>query len=399
MARTLHFTATSSRGVEEVLAAELRSLGMRQVKAQRGAVEFQGRLQEGYRAVLWSRIASRIFLRLGRAEARDAAGLYEGARQVVWEDHIDRDRTLAVSFVGKSPEIRDTRFGALKVKDAIVDRLRDHRGVRPDIDTFQPDVPVHVHLDHAVATFSLDLCGEPLHLRGGGGRMSGAAPLRETLAAALLWFCGWPQRAAAGESFYDPFCGSGTLLLEATGIAQHRAPALGRESFGFLGWAGHQPETWKELVGEAQEALVPAGEVPNLIAGGDIDRRTLRDARRNFARFGLQELIEVVREDVGEIAAPPDTVPGLVVANPPYGERLGDPESLVGLYQEFGNRLRREFLGWHAGVLLAQKSHAGALGLKPSARRPVFNGPIECRFLEFPISSNPPEKAAPGWRT
>ena len=371
---------------------------MRQVKAQRGAVEFQGRLQEGYRAVLWSRIASRIFLRLGRAEARDAAGLYEGARQVVWEDHIDRDRTLAVSFVGKSPEIRDTRFGALKVKDAIVDRLRDRRGVRPDIDVAQPDVPVHVHLDHAVATFNLDLCGAPLHLRGGGGRMSGAAPLRETLAAALLWFCDWPQRAAAGESFYDPFCGSGTLLLEAAGIAQHRAPALGRETFGFLGWAGHREDVWKELLAEATEAVVPAAEVPNVIAGGDADRRSIRDARRNFARFGLQDLLEVVAEDVRSLTEPPGASPGLLVANPPYGERLGDSESLAGLYQDFGDRLRREFLGWHAGVLLARKSHAGALGLKPSARRPVFNGPIECRFLEIPISSRPPEKSAPGWR-
>jgi len=399
MARALHFVATSTRGIEEVLAEELRGLGMRQVKPQRGAVEFQGRLRDGYRAVLWSRLASRIFLRLGRAEVHDADGLYAGAREVAWEDHIDRDRTIAVSFVGKSPEIRDTRFGALKVKDAIVDRLRDQRGVRPDVDAANPDVPIHVYLDHSVATFSLDLCGAPLHLRGGGGRMSGAAPLRETLAAALLLFCRWPERSAAGESFYDPFCGSGTLLLEAAGIAQQRAPALGRESFGFVGWSGHQPDVWRELQEEARAKLLPIEEIPNLLAGGDVDRRSIRDARANFSRLGVASLVEVVKGDMRSLAPPPDAPPGLLVANPPYGERLGDPEALMGLYQEFGDRLRREFLGWHAGVIVANKFHAGALGLKPSARRPVFNGPIECRFLEFPISAKPPEKSGPGWRS
>ena len=399
MARALHFVATSTRGIEEILAEELRGLGMRQIKQQRGAVEFQGRLADGYRAVLWSRLASRILLRLGRAEVNDADDLYAGAREVVWEDHIERGRTIAVSFVGKSPEIRDSRFGALKVKDAVVDRLRDPRGVRPDVDAAHPDVPIHVHFDHAVATFSLDLCGAPLHLRGGGGRMSGAAPLRETLAAALLWFARWPSRAAAGESFYDPFCGSGTLLLEAAGIAQQRAPALGRDRFGFLGWSGHQPEVWQELLAEAEEKLLPSSQVPNLLAGGDVDRRSVRDARANLARFGLDSLVEVAKGDMRSLAPPADARPGLLVANPPYGERLGDPDALIGLYQEFGDRLRREFLGWHAGVLVANKIHAGALGLKPSARRPVFNGPIECRFLEFPISARPPEKSGPGWRS
>jgi 23S rRNA (guanine2445-N2)-methyltransferase / 23S rRNA (guanine2069-N7)-methyltransferase len=398
MARTENFVAIATRGVEPFLADELRSLGIQRVRELRGAVEFQGKLRDGYRALLWSRIASRILLRLGRAEARDAAGLYDAVREVAWEEHIAPQRTIAVDFAGRSREIHDGRFGAMKTKDAIVDRLRDLRGFRPDVDPRDPDVPVHVHLDHATVTISLDLAGAPLHLRGGGGRQAGPAPLRETLAAALLRICGWPARAAAGESFYDPFCGSGTLLLEAAAVAQQRAPALGRRHFGFLGWSGHEPEVWNELVAEAEDILLPPDSIAVDLAGADVDRLSVRAARANLARFGLDAKVRVEKAEVRTLTPPAGVPPGLVLANPPYGERLGDAEHLTPLYRDFGDRLRHEFLGWHAGVLVADKNHAGALGLRPSARHPFFNGPIECRLLEIPISATRPERRVPGWR-
>jgi 23S rRNA (guanine2445-N2)-methyltransferase / 23S rRNA (guanine2069-N7)-methyltransferase len=399
MSKAKNFVAIATRGVETALAEELRSLGISRIRELRGAVEFQGKLRDGYRALLWSRIASRILLRLGRGEARNAAELYDAVRGVAWEDHIAPERTIAVEFVGRSQELHDGRFGAMKTKDAIVDRLRDLRGFRPDVDPHDPDVPIHVHLDHSTVTISLDLAGAPLHLRGGGGRQAGPAPLRETLAAALLQICGWPARAAAGESFYDPFCGSGTLLLEAAAVAQRRAPALGRRHFGVLGWSGHEPEIWNELVVEAEEALLPAEAITVDLAGADFDKHSVRAARANLARFGLDARVRVEKADVRILTPPQGVPPGLVLANPPYGERLGDAETLTPLYRDFGDRLRHEFLGWHAGVLVADKVHAGALGLRPSARHPFFNGPIECRLLEIPISANRPERSGPGWRS
>ena len=397
MGKAKHFVAVVGRGLEELLADELHEIGVRRIEPRRGAVLFQGKLADGYRAVLWSRLASRVLLRLGRGEVRNAGQLYDAAASIPWEDHIARERTLAVRFVGRSPEIRDERFGAMKTKDAIVDRLRASHGVRPDVDPKRPDVPLQVHLDHGTATFFLDLAGDPLHLRGGGGRAAGVAPLRETLAAALLRMAGWPARAAAGESFFDPFCGSGTILVEAASVLQRQAPALGRQRFGFLGWRGHEPELWDHLVGEARALVEPASVVAGRLAGGDIRARSVSGARANLARFGLADVIALSHGDVRGLHPPADSTPGLLLTNPPYGERLGDAERWLPLYRDLGDRLRHAFLGWHAAILVGNKSHAAALGLRPSARHPVYNGPIECRLLEIPIASTPP-RGRPGWR-
>lgn len=390
--------AVVGRGLEAILAAELREIGVSRIDERRGAVLFQGKLGAGYRAVLWSRLASRVLLRLGRGEVRNADQLYDVAAGIRWEEHIAPGRTFAVRFVGRSQEIRDERFGAMKTKDAIVDRLRGVRGARPDVDPKRPDVPLQVHLDHGVATFFLDLAGDPLHLRGGGGRAAGVAPLRETLAAALLRIAGWPARASAGESFYDPFCGSGTILVEAAAILQERAPALGRSRFGFQGWSGHEPELWRELVAEAEQRLRPAETVRGRIAGSDIRARSVNGARTNLARFDLADVVALQHVDVRGLRPPAGSRPGLVLTNPPYGERLGDAERWLPLYRDLGDRLRQEFLSWHAALLVANKHHAAALGLRPSARHPVFNGPIECRLLEIPIAAEPP-RGRPGWRS
>ncbi len=383
----LHFTATALRGMEQALAEELSSLGLRQVRAQRGAVGFQGPLEAGYRACLWSRLASRVLLVLDDFPLRSADQLYRCVTRIPWSQHLDPGKTLAVDFVGRNSVIRDGRFGAMKTKDAVVDRLRKDRGRRPSVDLRQPDLRINLHLRGDRASLSLDLSGDALHLRG-GGRVAGEAPLRETLAATLLWLAGWPKTMGP---LLDPMCGAGTLLVEAAGWACQRAPGLRRQRWGFNGWKGHQPAAWKGLLEQARQTERRPPAAP-LIFGSDRDPGALAHARSNLGRAGLTGAVRLERAELADLRVPVDGV-GTLISNPPYGQRLGEEAELVDLYRTLGDVLRRRLLGWDCWVFTGAPALAKRIGLRPAARIPLRNGAIDCRLLHYPICREAPKGA------
>nr|WP_293269463.1 bifunctional 23S rRNA (guanine(2069)-N(7))-methyltransferase RlmK/23S rRNA (guanine(2445)-N(2))-methyltransferase RlmL [Nannocystis sp.] len=403
MSATLQFFATAPRGLEELLAAELAALGAAAIKLQPSGVLFQGPLQVGYRACLWSRVAGRVLLELGRGPASDAEELYAAALAIDWARHMDRTATLAVDFTGTNAAIVHTTFGAQKVKDAVVDQLRAGTQ-RPSVDKLRPDLRIHVHLRKRTgppgqareggrdeAVLSIDLSGESLHRRG--YREEGAmAPLKENLAAAVLLRAGWPAIAAAGGPLLDPMCGSGTLLIEGAWMAGDRAPGLGREHFGFLGWRGHEPAIWAELVAEASaRAAAGAAKIPD-IRGYDTSGLAIAAAHRNIEQAGLRRVVHVERFALGEqlLAPAPKDRPegasvGLVVCNPPYGARVGEGEDLRPLYRELGELLKTRHMGGAAAVLLEDRELGHAIGLRARKIYDLYNGALPVHLLLFKL--------------
>ncbi|MEM9693457.1 MAG: THUMP domain-containing protein [Myxococcota bacterium] len=379
------FVATCAPGLEAPLARELAALGLDVVREDAQAVHFGGPLEAGYRVCLWSRIASRVLLFLRRCFAGSTKALYAELRKIAWSEHLAPDGSLAVHFIGGNDAIRNTQFGAQKVKDAVVDALRDDRGGRPRVDLDEPDVRVHVALKGTWATVSLDLSGKPLHLRG-RGRDGGPAPLKENLAAGILWLSGY---AEAGDSpLVDPMCGSGTFLTEAAGIIGRRAAGRHRSYWGFAGWRGHNAEVWSKLIEEADERARPVPE--GLLFGGDRDPEQCRRARRNLSRAEFDQ-VSVVRRDLDSWRAP-DTATGWVVTNPPFGARLGDDASVEATWRLLGDVLRRRFSGWQAWLLAGSPALAKKLGLRPRRRIPLFHGALEGRLLHVPIADRPPAR-------
>ena len=365
---------------QALLAAELRALGAHRVEEDRGAVRFAGDLEVAYRACLWSRIASRVLLVIGRVWAQDSDRLFREARRLDWRAHLGPQSRFRVDFVGRSETFRNTRYGAQCTKDAI---MASFDRQRPQVDVKRPDVRINVHLRQNRAQVAIDLSGDPLHLRT-PGRKGGPAPLRENLAAALLHLAEWPRLAAEGAALVDPMCGSGTLLAEAAGMAMDRAPGLQRPRWGFEGWPGHAEPTWRHLLREAQQRAEAGGARTLRIRGSDLSRDQVARARHNLAALGVEDARLAVR-DIAELP-PVATSGGLVVLNPPYGERLGEGDDLARLYGVVGDVLRRRCLGSTGWVLAPERRLASAVGLRPSRRIPIHNGPIECRWLCFPIA-------------
>ena len=355
-----NFFATSPLGLELLLADELRGLGAEDVKDGRAGVSFSAELETAYRVCLWSRLANRILLKLGNFQAESPEQLYEGISDIDWAIMMLPDASLAVDFASSRSRITHTQFGAQKVKDAIVDQFRELCGIRPSVRLDRPDIRVNVYLDKDIASVSLDLSGESLHKRG--YRLEGGiAPLKENLAAAVLLRAGWPQIAKAGGELVDPMCGSGTLLVEAAWMAADIAPGLMRDYYGFQGWKHHRPDIWEGLLQDAQNRReIGLASLPT-ITGYDLDRWAVHAAIDNIDRAGLQGLIRVEKQEAKY--ARPHSPNGLLVVNPPYGERLGDEESLVGLYTELGGLLRQHFPGWKASVLTGNPEMAFKLGI------------------------------------
>jgi 23S rRNA (guanine2445-N2)-methyltransferase / 23S rRNA (guanine2069-N7)-methyltransferase len=398
---THRFFATAARGTESLLAKEISALGAVQVNEHRAGVSFAGTLETAYRVCLWSRVASRLLLPLKSFPAADPTSLYEGVRSIDWRDHVGRRATLAVDCNTARSRITHSHYAALKTKDAIVDQLRDRTGSRPSIDSARPSVRVNVHLHQDEATVSLDLSGDSLHRRN--YRTSGAeAPLKENLAAAVLLLAEWPRLAREGAPLLDPMCGSGTLPIEAALMAGDIAPGAARTYFGFLGWRGHDSALWAGLRREAAgRANVPKIWPP--ICGYDLAASAVRVARTNAARAGVQAAVRIERRALAD-CKPVETGstpgrPGLMVTNPPYGERLGDREALEPLYTLLGDVLRQRFTGWTACVLTGNRELGGRIGLRSARRHILYNGAIECRLLVFPISSLPVrDTQGPRWR-
>ncbi len=381
---THEFIATAPTGAADLLAADAAAAGGRECQERPWGVRFRGTLRAGYWLCLWSRVASRVLLRLGEGAAATPEALYAAAFAIDWSEHLAREASFAVDFESVHSAITHTHFGALKVKDAIVDQLRERRGERPNVDTARPSVRISVRVARDQAAFAIDLSGDSLQRRGWRGA-GVAAPLKENIGAALLLRCGWPAIAAQGGSFVDPMCGSGTLPVEAALIAADRAPGLTRGYFGFLGWAGHDAAVWRELRDEAVSRAAESRFPPGRLFGSDHDARAITIARAAASAAGVGELVTFERRPLAQLQPPAPT--GLLLVNPPYGERLGEVESLRRLYAELGQVLRERFLGWQAGVLTGNPALGRELKLEARRSHRLFNGPLEVRLLRFEVSA------------
>ncbi|WP_372522944.1 bifunctional 23S rRNA (guanine(2069)-N(7))-methyltransferase RlmK/23S rRNA (guanine(2445)-N(2))-methyltransferase RlmL [Sulfuricaulis sp.] len=384
MTLPLKFFATCPKGIEPLLADELRALAAEGVRETRAGVAFEGALATAYRACLWSRLANRILLPLKSFPAPSPEALYEGVQTIAWKEHLAPEGTLAVDFTASQSAITHSHYGALKVKDAIVDQLRDEFGARPSVDTAQPDVRVNVYLLRDEATISLDLSGESLHRRG-YRTQTVEAPLKENLAAAILMRAHWPGIAKEGGALVDLMCGSGTLLIEGALIAADAAPGLARQYFGFLNWKQHDVAIWSELIEEAHNRREAGLEKLPPIHGYDHDPLAIRSARDNLKRAGLGNLVTAERRELSA-CAPEEAPTGLVVANPPYGERLGDAGDMPALYAELGAQLKTCFPGWHAAVFTGNPELGKVMGLRAIKMHTLYNGAIECKLLHFDIT-------------
>ncbi|MBB3229034.1 23S rRNA (guanine2445-N2)-methyltransferase / 23S rRNA (guanine2069-N7)-methyltransferase [Luteibacter sp. Sphag1AF] len=382
------FFATCPKGLEYLLRDELVALGASDVREALAGVYFSGELATAYRACLWSRLASRILMPLAEFEAGDPEALYEGVQSIDWSEHLAAHGTVAVDAVTAQSKLTHSQFIALKVKDAVVDQFRDRSGARPDVDPQEPDVRINLRLRRDRATLSLDLSGLPLHRRG-WREVQGEAPLKENLAAAMLMRGQWPAIYAEGGALVDPMCGSGTLLIEGALMVADVAPGLRREYFGFLGWLKHDIITWRSLFDEAR-ARADEGlrNLRPVFFGSDTDPKMVQTAKLNAQVAGVSGFMHLDRRDAAHIAPPPETPRGLVITNPPYGERLGDRAELPVLYRDFGQTLRDRFKGWRAAVLAGDEELGRALRLRPDKRYALYNGALETPLLTFELNTH-----------
>ena len=373
------FFATCPKGLEYLLRDELAALGADAREALAG-VRFEGDLACAYRACLESRLASRILMPLTEFDAADADALYAGVYAIDWSQHIASDATLAIDATGSSGSVKHSGFAAQKVKDAIADQCRERDGTRPSIQPDRPDVRLNLRLHKGRAILSLDLSGEPLHRRG-WRHEQGEAPLKENLACAMLLRGGWPELYERGGALVDPMCGSGTLLIEGAWMVAGVAPALQRDYFGFLGWRGHDSAMWQSLRDAAQErALEGLRGLRPCFFGSDSDPRMIAIATHNLQMAGVAGFVMLDKHSAEYLEAPAGFATGLVITNPPYGERMGDLATLPALYKALGERLRAGFAGWRAAVLTSEPELERALGLRPDKQYVLFNGAIECRL-------------------
>ena len=378
------FFATAARGLEPLVADELRTLGAKDVKEERGGASFGGPLASAYRACLWLRTANRVLMPLAHFPAPDADQLYSAVTRMPWENDLSPDGTLAVDFTGGSEKIIHTGFGAQRVKDAIVDRLREKFGRRPSVNLAQPDLRINVHLHREIATVSLDLSGDSLHQRG-YRTLGVAAPLKENLAAALLLKCGWHDIGKNGGAFVDPMCGSGTLAIEAALIAGDVAPGLLRTRWGFSGWRRHDPQLWEHLLQAARKRSAAGQEKIPVILGFDSDAKAIAASLVNAEHAGVKDLIHFECRALADNRLPAGLAPGLVVTNPPYGERLGETEKLGPLYAELGAWLKNNCSSWQVGVITGNPELAKQMRIRARKINAFYNGALECKLLQFDI--------------
>ena len=377
------FFATAPRGLEELLVADLAAAGVGSARATAGGATFAGSLEDAYRACLWSRVTGRVLLQLADIPARDEAELHAGVMGLPWEEHFPADTTLAVDFIGTSDTLRHTLFGARRVKDGVVDRLRALRGTRPGVDLDAPGLRLVARLHRDRLSLGIDISG-PAHRRG-YRTAAGAAPLRENLAAAVLLRAGWPALAREGAALFDPLCGSGTFLIEAALMASGAAPGERREC-GSPDWAGHDQALYTRLREEARTARVEGTPGLPVLAGADRDAKVIELARCNASRAGSGEHLQWGVADIFDEGRPDSLLHarrGLLVCNPPYGERLGaaSEAALVKLYTRLGEVCRDGFPEWRVAILAPDAPLIEHLGIRGARQYRIRNGPIDCRLL------------------
>jgi putative N6-adenine-specific DNA methylase len=367
------FFATCPRGLERVLAAELTALGAHETRAVDGGASFSGDLALCYRANLESRIASRVLWQVGRARYRSEHDIQDAARALGWPRLFDARRSIRVNVSAIRSPVKSLDFVTLSVKDAVCDGFRAARGKRPDVNTARPDVRIHVFLTRDEATFYLDTSGEALFKRG-WRTAAGDAPLRENLAAGILKLTGW----APPVPLFDPMCGSGTFLIEAAMMALD-APPGAKRAFGFERLENFDAQQWVAIKDKALARRKPARPLP--VFGSDKSGKILAAARENLLSAGVGEAIQLKQMDILEGRPPAEA--GIMVTNPPYGERLADPEALAAFYPKLGDVLKQRFSGWTAYILSADQRLPKLIRLQPSKRTPLYNGALECRLYEY----------------
>lgn len=377
--------ASTARGLEELLKNELEILGAQSCKIAQGGVHFQGDDRVMYKSLLWSRLASRIMMPLNEFKVYSDLDLYLGVQSIDWSEIFSVDSTFSVHFSGTNEEIRNTQYGALKVKDAIVDSFMRKIKQRPDVAKQQPDVRIHVFLNKEKAIVSLDLSGDSLHIRGYRD-LAGQAPLKENLAAAIILRSGWQ----AGTPMVDPMCGSGTLLIEAAMMAADCAPGLYRQHWGFTSWLQFNETIWREVTTEAQVRFRKGlQETTSRFFGTDIDRRVMDMARSNARRAGVSQLIQFQQGDASKLENPlPEGPEGTVLSNPPYGERLESEPALIALHSVFGRVMKARFPGWRLSLFSASPELLGCLQLRAEREFKAKNGPLDCIQKNYVIQKS-----------
>jgi putative N6-adenine-specific DNA methylase len=341
-----------------------------------GGVGFAGDLALAYHANLESRIASRILWRVGGGAYADEHGLYQLVHDIDWSRHFDPKRTLRVDVAATRSPLASLEFATLRTKDAVCDRMRAERGVRPSIDKRAPDIRVHAHLTERDATIYLDTSGEPLFKRGYRSEAD-EAPLRENLAAGLLALTRW----APGQPLLDPMCGSGTIVTEAALIAANRAPGLAR-TFGFQKLAWYDGPAWQRVRQAAHDRIRPPPEIASIV-GSDIAEGAVGKTRANLRAARVDAFVRIERADV--LTRPAPASEGVLLANPPYGVRLAEANELAAFYPRLGDALKRHFSGWTAYLFSGDLRLAKLIGLRPHKRTPLWNGAIECRLFAFAL--------------
>ena len=380
------FFATTPRGMEVLLAQELADFGATGISTASAGVSFGGGLQAAYRACLWSRIANRVLLSIVEISTPDADALYKAVRSVDWSEHMDCDSTLAVNAHCSKSTITHSQYIALRIKDAIVDQFRDTVGRRPNVDRDTPDIRINAYLHRNRLRLSLDLSGGSLHRRGYRQADSGA-PLKENLAAALLHFAGWPEIARNGGRLLDPMCGSGTLLIEAALMAADVAPGLNRTQFGFSSWKQHDDALWQTILEEARTRRENGlRQLPD-IHGSDISSKSVNAARENLQAAGLGDSILIEKSDIADCEPGESQNPGLIIMNPPYGERLDAEGGLPQLYTSIGKLMRRA-AGWQVAVFTGNPTLTHRFRSTPVSTQSLNNGDIACKLLVFSPTTN-----------
>ena len=383
---------TCPKGLEYLLEEELRPWGLTQVKVSPQGVSGLASLETIYQISLWSRVANRILLHLFTTASSDPQSLQHAARQFHWHQFFSPQATLAIHFQGQSDSIRNSMFGAQVIKDGIVDYCRDQGLIRPTVDKTTPDIRLRAYLKtHSTAVY-LDLVGYSLHQRG--YRLSaGEAPLKETVAAGLLLRAKWPSLSQEGYGFCDPCCGSGTLVIEAAMIANHMAPGLLRQDQAFSAWLQHDPALWQNC---RQQALEQQKESSIVFYGSDQDSQAIRKAKENSKRAGVEACTHWSIQALDSEQVHAHYPKGLVLCNPPYGERLGEEEQLLPLYAQLGVALQRGFANWQAGVLTTSVRLAKAIGLRSHKQYRFYNGPLAVQLFCFDLhAENRLQKDAP----
>ena len=367
---TYSLFVTCPRGLEAPLSQELEQLKCQDIRAVDGGVACKGGMEQVYRINLHSRTASRVLLRLTKSGYRNEQDIYKAAKNIRWTDWFDLEQTFKVKVEGKRAQVKSLDFVGLKIKDAVCDVFRDACGARPSVGKIRPDIRIHAFIDERDIQIFIDTSGEALFKRG-YRQDTGEAPMRENLAAGLLLLAGYDGT----QPFQDPFCGSGTIVIEAAWIATRRAPGLMRR-FGFEKLKNFDAALWKKLQHEAETQIRPASAP---ISGSDNDRHMIRAAVANAQAAEVDTFIRFEVKDAQDTR--PNGEGGILISNPPYGVRLAEVQALQALYPQLGAWLKQHYAGWLAGVFTGDRDMPKFMRLSPKSKIPLYNGNLDCRLF------------------